>query len=109
MEFEHKPVMLSECIEGLDINENGIYIDGTIGGAGHSNEIMKKISQKGLLIGIDRDEEAICAVKKKLSEFSNVILVHDNHDNIKEILNDLNIDKVDRNIIRFRSIIISVR
>ena len=59
MNFEHKPVMLQECIKGLDIKPNGIYIDGTIGGAGHSREIVKKLSNDGLLIGIDRDEEAL--------------------------------------------------
>lgn len=95
MEFNHKPVMLNECIKGLNINENGIYVDGTIGGAGHSSEIIKKISNNGLLIGIDRDEEAICVVKKKLEEFNNIKLVHNNHDNIKQILSDLNINSVD--------------
>ena len=65
------------------------------GGAGHSVEIVKKLSQKGMLIGIDRDEEALSAAKKKLQDFSNVIYIHDNHDNIKEILKKLNIEKVD--------------
>ena len=65
------------------------------GGAGHSVEIAKKLSQKGMLIGIDRDEEALSAAKKKLQDFSNVIYIHDNHDNIKEILKKLNIEKVD--------------
>ena len=65
------------------------------GGAGHSIEIAKKLSQKGMLIGIDRDEEALSAAKKKLQDFSNVIYIHDNHDNIKEILKKLNIEKVD--------------
>ena len=65
------------------------------GGAGHSIEIAKKLSQKGMLIGIDRDEEALSAAKEKLQDFSNVIYIHDNHDNIKEILKKLNIEKVD--------------
>ena len=65
------------------------------GGAGHSVEIVKKLSQKGMLIGIDRDEEALSAAKEKLQDFSNVIYIHDNHDNIKEILKKLNIEKVD--------------
>lgn len=65
------------------------------GGAGHSVEIAKKLSRKGMLIGIDRDEEALSAAKKKLQDFSNVIYIHDNHDNIKEILKKLNIEKVD--------------
>ncbi len=95
MEFKHKPVMLSECIEGLNIKPEGIYVDGTMGGAGHSIEIAKRLTNKGLLIGIDRDEEAICVAKKRLSMFSNIIFVHDNHDNIKKILENLNINQVD--------------
>jgi len=55
MDFVHKSVLLSECIEGLNIKENGIYIDGTLGGAGHSSEIIKRLSKTGKLIGIDRD------------------------------------------------------
>ncbi len=95
MEFKHKPVMLAECIEGLKIKPDGIYVDGTLGGAGHSKEIARKLSQKGILIGIDRDEEALKAAKANLNEFSNIKYVHDNHDNIKEILEQLEIEKVD--------------
>lgn len=95
MEFKHKPVMLTECIEGLKIKPDGIYVDGTLGGAGHSKEIVKKLSSEGMLIGIDRDEEALQAAKDNLKEFPNVRYVHDNHDNIKNILEQLNIDKVD--------------
>ena len=84
MEFKHKPVMLNECIEGLDIKPDGIYVDGTLGGAGHSTEIVKRLSQNGKLIGIDRDEEALMAAREKLKNFSNVEYVHDNHDNIKK-------------------------
>ena len=95
MEFKHKPVMLMPCIEGLEIKKDGIYVDGTLGGAGHSIEIAKRLSPKGKLIGIDRDEEALTAAQEKLKDFSNVIYVHDNHDNIKEILENLEIEKVD--------------
>ena len=95
MEFRHKSVLLDECIEGLNIKADGIYLDGTMGGAGHSKEIVKKLSEKGLLIGVDRDQEAICVAKERLAEFPNVKFVHDNHDNIKEILEDLQIDGVD--------------
>ena len=95
MEFKHKPVMLMPCIEGLEIKKDGIYIDGTLGGAGHSIEIAKRLSPKGKLVGIDRDEEALTAAQEKLKDFSNVIYVHDNHDNIKEILENLEIEKVD--------------
>ena len=95
MEFNHKSVMLEECIEGLSIKPNGIYVDGTMGGAGHSKEIAKRISKEGLLIGIDRDEEAICVAKERLKEFNNIKFVHDNHDNIKNILEKLDITGVD--------------
>ena len=95
LEFIHKPVMLNECIEGLQIKENGIYVDGTLGGAGHSLEIVKRLSENGMLIGIDRDEEALEAAKNKLKNYSNVIYVHGNHDDIKNILEKLNIEKVD--------------
>lgn len=94
-EFEHIPVLLEECIEGLNIKKNGIYVDGTLGGAGHSLQIAKKLENTGKLIGIDRDEVAIQKAKDTLREFNNVIYVQDNHDNIKEILNKLNIEKVD--------------
>ena len=93
--FNHVPVLLNECIEGLNIKPNGIYVDGTLGGAGHSKEIVKRISEKGLLLGIDRDEEAICVAKERLKEFHNVKFVHDNHDNIKQILANLEILAVD--------------
>lgn len=95
MEFKHVPVMLNECIEGLNIKEDGIYVDGTLGGAGHSREILKHLSNKGLLIGIDRDEEALKAAKENLKEYSNVKYIHGNHDEIKQILEELGIEKVD--------------
>ena len=95
MEFKHKPVLLEECIHGLHIKRNGIYIDGTLGGAGHSKEILQNLSEKGLLIGIDRDEEALKAAKANLKEYKNVKYIHGNHDNIKEILEELDIAKVD--------------
>lgn len=93
--FNHVPVLLEECIEGLQIKPDGIYVDGTLGGAGHSQKIVKQISEKGLLLGIDRDEEAICVAKERLKEFSNVQFVHDNHDNMKAILAKLEIPAVD--------------
>ena len=96
MEFKHIPVLLNECINGLNIKPDGIYVDGTLGGAGHSIEILKKLDkEKGILIGIDRDEEALNAAKLKLKDFNNVKYIHSNHDNIKKILADLNIEKVD--------------
>lgn len=95
MEFKHKPVMLEQCIKGLDIKSNGIYIDGTLGGAGHSKEILKRLVADGLLIGIDRDDDALRAAKENLKEFQNVKFIKDNHDNIKQILEDIGIEKVD--------------
>ena len=95
MEFKHLPVMLNECIEGLNIKPGGIYVDGTLGGAGHSSEIVKRLNENGKLIGIDRDEEALKAAGEKLKDFSNVTYIHGNHDNIKQILENLQIEGVD--------------
>lgn len=95
MEFKHIPVLLEQTIENLKIKPEGTYVDGTLGGAGHSFYIAKSLSEKGQLIGIDRDKEALVAAKQKLSNFKNVQYVNDNHDNIKNILESLGIDKVD--------------
>ncbi|MCB2308085.1 16S rRNA (cytosine(1402)-N(4))-methyltransferase RsmH [Clostridium estertheticum] len=95
MEFKHISVLLNECIEALDIKEDGIYVDCTLGGAGHSLEILKRLSSKGRLIGIDQDEDALKAAKEKIKEFNNVTYVHDNFYNIKAILDKLEIEKVD--------------
>ena len=95
MEFKHKPVLLEETIQGLNIKENGIYVDGTLGGAGHSKEILKQLSSKGLLIGIDRDEEALKAAQENLKEYQNVKYIHGNHDEIEKILEQLGIQEVD--------------
>ncbi len=95
MNFVHKSVLLKECIAGLNIKPEGIYVDGTLGGAGHSSEIIKKLTAQGKLIGIDRDEDALKAAKEKLQNYSNVIYYHGNHDDIKNILEELKIEKVD--------------
>ncbi len=95
MEFKHFSVMLKECIEMLDIKEDGIYIDCTLGGAGHSKEILKRLSSKGRLIGIDQDLDALKAAKEKLKDYKNVTYVHNNFYNIKEILKSLEVEKVD--------------
>lgn len=95
MEFNHKPVLLTECMTGLNIKPNGIYVDGTMGGAGHSKKIVEQLSQNGRLIGIDRDLEALETAKERLKDHLNVTYVHGNHDDIKQILEDLKIDKVD--------------
>lgn len=95
MEFKHKPVMLKECIQALMIKPDGIYVDGTLGGAGHSLEIIKKLSKKGQLIGIDKDEQALKAASNKLQNYQNVTYIHGNHDGISHILQNLKIPKVD--------------
>lgn len=95
MEFNHKPVLLDECIHGLHIKPNGIYVDGTMGGAGHSKKILESLSKKGRLIGIDRDIEALETAKQRLQNYQNVTYIHGNHDDVKNILEDLAIDKVD--------------
>lgn len=96
MAFEHKSVLLEECIEGLNIKPNGIYIDGTLGGAGHSYEICKKLNSNGLLIGIDQDENAIEAGQKKLLEFKDIVKVRRaNFSQFESVINEENIEKVD--------------
>ena len=97
MEFEHKPIMLEECIEFLKIRQDGVYLDGTLGGGGHSYEIVKRLGPDGVLIGIDQDKNAIEAAKKKLLSINskeNVIIKHTNFENIREVLEELKIDSV---------------
>lgn len=95
MDFRHVPVLLEEVIEGLNIKEDGIYVDGTLGGAGHSSEIVRRLTT-GKLIGIDQDIDAITKAKEVLKEYEGkVILVHDNYVNIESILTDLGIERVD--------------
>ena len=92
---EHIPVLLNEVIEGLNIKEDGIYVDLTLGRAGHSSEILKRI-KKGFLYGIDQDKEAIEKSRKRLSEIgSNFEIIKSNFVNIKEILDERNIKEVD--------------
>ena len=95
MEFKHRSVLLNETIDGLNIKEDGIYVDCTLGGGGHSNEILKKLSKDGRLIGIDQDTEALKAAKERLSPYENVIFIHDNFYNIKNVLENINVHKID--------------
>lgn len=95
MEFKHVSVLLNECIEALDIKENGIYVDCTLGGAGHSSQIVAHLTKEGMLIGIDQDKDALSAAKKRLESFENVKYVHNNFYNIDSILTELNVEKVD--------------
>ena len=86
MEFKHVSVLLRETVDGLNVKENGIYVDCTLGGAGHSYEILKRLKGTGRLIGIDQDADALKAAKERLKEFDNVTYVHSNFENIKEIV-----------------------
>ena len=87
MEFKHVSVLLEECLEALNIKKDGTYVDCTLGGAGHSKEILKRI-ETGKLIGIDQDQDALHNAKTILSQYSNVILVHSNFEMIKSIIED---------------------
>ena len=94
--FGHKPVLLEECLTALDIKPDGIYVDGTLGRAGHSLEIVKKLTGKGRLICLDRDETAIEAAKIRLADYlDRVTLVHSNFSRIAEVLHELDIPGVD--------------
>lgn len=96
MEFSHESVLFEECMAGLSLRPKGIYVDGTLGGGGHSAGICSALAREGKLIGIDQDKEALKAAEKKLSNFSeNVTLVHDNYVQIKAILQRLGIDSVE--------------
>lgn len=96
MEFNHKSVLLNETIENLNIKPDGIYVDGTLGGGGHSYEIAKRLSGKGRLIGIDQDEDAIHAAGERLAEFKDkVTIVRDNYCNMDKVLKNLGIEGAD--------------
>ena len=95
MKFEHKSVLLSETVDGLNIKPHGIYVDGTIGGGGHSLEICKRLSSEGRLIGFDQDLEAIEASKKRIGEYLNITLIHENFMFMADELMRLGIQKVD--------------
>lgn len=95
MEFNHVSVLLGECIEGLNIKPQGIYVDGTAGGAGHSSEIAKRLSEGGRLIAIDKDPDAVKIATERLSFFGGTEVVHDDFKNIRNILLNRNIEAVD--------------
>lgn len=96
IKFSHIPVLPNETIEYLNPQKAGIYVDGTLGGGGHSRLIAQKIGKKGIIIGIDQDPEALAAAKKNLAEFGNkIIFVQENFRHLNNILSDLNINKVD--------------
>ena len=96
VEFKHIPIMLEQVIEGLDIKPDGIYVDGTLGGGGHSYEIAKRLVSGGRLIGIDQDEAAINAAGARLSEFNDrVTIVRSNYAQMVSVLHSLDINRVD--------------
>ena len=95
MEFRHISVLRDECIEGLKIRPDGIYVDGTLGGAGHAAEVLKRLGPDGRLIGIDQDEAAVANGQEKLGMFSNVTIVRDNFSNFAAIMETLGIQTVD--------------
>lgn len=92
--FEHIPVMLNEAIDNLKIKEDGIYVDCTVGGAGHSIEIVKRL-RSGRLIAIDQDEKAINSAKDRLKDYANVTFVKENFSNLRKIFEGLGVEKVD--------------
>ena len=95
MEFSHKSVLLDECLDGLNIRPDGVYLDGTLGGAGHSSEIVKRLTT-GRLIGVDRDTVALKAASERLSPYMDrVTLVHDNFQNVAAVLDSLGLDRID--------------
>ena len=81
MEFKHTPIMVKEVIENLKIKPNGVYVDGTMGGAGHSSVIVSKLNNDGLLVGIDRDQEALYASHERLKDYENVKYIWGKHEN----------------------------
>lgn len=92
MEFVHKSVLFDEAIKALNLNENKIIVDGTAGGGGHSGEIAKRAKR---VISIDQDPDAIAVLNERLGDKENVTIVHDNYSNIKNIISNLNIEKID--------------
>lgn len=96
MEFAHIPVMLNECIEGLNIKADGTYVDGTVGGAGHSIEIVKRLSENGRLICVDKDEDALKAAGERLAPYKDrVTFIHDDYKNLVNELDSIGVGKVD--------------
>lgn len=96
MEFAHIPVMLNECLEGLNIKADGTYVDGTVGGAGHSIEIVKRLSENGRLICVDKDDDALKAAGERLAPYKDrVTFIHDDYKNLVNELDSIGVGKVD--------------
>ena len=95
MEFAHKSVLLQEVIDSLNVQPDGIYVDGTLGGAGHAYEVCRRLGPDGRMIGIDQDEDAIAAATKRLADFKDqVTIVRSNYEAMKDVLHDLGIERV---------------
>lgn len=96
VQFSHRSVLLNECIEALDIKENGIYVDGTAGGAGHSSEIAARLSENGLLLALDQDETAVGVARERLSRFgARAEVVHTNFKDLALVCRDRGIERID--------------
>lgn len=94
MEFQHKPIMLKQCIDGLSINPDGIYVDGTVGGAGHSSAIASHLSETGRLIGFDKDPDAVLTATARLKEFNNARVFLSDYSEAANILRGMSIDGI---------------
>ena len=96
MEFAHIPVMLNECLDGLNIKSDGIYVDGTVGGAGHSIEIVKRLGEGGRLIAVDKDKYALQASRERLKDYlDKVTFIHDDYKNLITNLDEIGVGEVD--------------
>ncbi|MBQ8319957.1 MAG: 16S rRNA (cytosine(1402)-N(4))-methyltransferase RsmH [Clostridia bacterium] len=102
LEFSHKPVMLEECLDGLKVKDGGVYFDGTVGGAGHSYEILKRSAPTGRLIATDLDDEAIAAASTRLGEFVGRFTIYkSNYKNFERVFADAGIDEIDGALLDF--------
>ena len=107
MEFKHYSVLLEETIEHLNIRPDGIYVDGTLGSAGHASEVAKRLSEKGRLIGIDQDADAIRAAGERLKPFGDkVTIIRSNYANMKEELHAIGIEHVDGIVLEDRKSVV---
>ena len=94
--FSHKSVLLYECIDALNIKPDGIYVDGTLGGAGHSREIAKRLGDNGMLIAIDQDEDAIKVASERLSVYGDKVkIVRNNFSNLADVCRELGVQRID--------------
>lgn len=95
MEFVHRPVLLDEALDGLAVKAGGVYVDGTLGGAGHGRKVCEKLGRQGLFIGIDQDADAIRTSTERLKEFHNIRIIRSNYSDIVQVLDDIGVSKVD--------------